>query len=111
MRPPIIPRPTRARLGAMTDRDQEEQNLRIEVMGAVLEQIRATVDRIEAETQRERRMDTAAAKQAEAEAKRRAKSDRIELWKVLLTAFGAFGAAFSGGAAALALLLHWLGKL
>lgn len=62
-------------------------------MGAILEHIRATVDRMadEAETSRQR--------------------ERRERWRTAIQATAAFGAAFSGGAAALALVLHWMGKL
>lgn len=37
--------------------------------------------------------------------------DRREMWKIALQLVGALGAAFAGGAAALGLVLHALGKL
>lgn len=63
----------------MTERDEEEQRLRIEQMTVNIEKMRADM--------------------------------HWEFWKVGLQLIAALGAAFAGGAATLALILHLAGRL
>jgi glycerate kinase len=70
----------------MTTRDQEEQDLRIDLMTINIEKLRADL----------------AAQQKQLE---------WETRKFVVQIIAGFGAAAGGGAALLALILHWTGKL
>ena len=73
-------------MSGTTLRDQEEQDLRIDQMTVNIEKMRFDI---------------------EAEQKRQAWETR----KFVVQIIAGFGTAFAGGAAALGLILHWLGKL